>query len=694
MKRILVALGLAFAIHNALAEDGYALWLRYSQIGDAQWAAAYRGAFQSVSVVGNGATCDAIRKELEQALPSILGGEVSFGAPGQAMLRVGSFGALESAGLSLENVDTAKLGPDGFVIRKQKNGERSVTIVAGNTEVAALYGTFHLLRLLQTGGELSQVEVTSVPRIKHRVLNHWDNLSGSIERGYAGQSLWKWKELPQTLDPRYTDYARACASIGINATVLNNVNAQPEILRRDYLEKVAALAEVFRPYGIRVMLCPVFNAPMRLDGLKTADPRDPAVADWWRRKADEIYALIPDFGGFLVKASSEGQPGPQNYGASHAEGANMMARAVAPHGGLVVWRAFVYEPWGDPDRAKCAYKEFVPLDGQFLPNVVVQVKNGPLDFQPREPFHPIFGAMPKTPLGLELQITKEYLGHSTHLVYLAPLWKEVLDADTFSKGPGSSVARVVEEAVNGRETSLVAGVANTGSERNWCGHHFDQANWYAFGRLAWDSGLSSEAIADEWIRATWSVDPGVIAAIKAIMLPSREVTVNYISPLGLHFLCEKGFHYAPQRNLRVDDDTIRPDWKTQYYHRAGADGIGFDRSPSGSDAVSQYHPPVRAKFSDPATCPEEHLLWFHHLPWTHRMKSGRTLWQELQERYNRGVADCERMREEWRLLVGKIDPERHREVLKRLDAQVESAHQWQATCLKAFGAFAGKSRGD
>jgi alpha-glucuronidase len=400
---------------------------------------------------------------------------------------------------------------------------------------------------------------------------------------------------------------------------------------------------------------------------------------------DEIYRLIPDFGGFVVKANSEGQPGPQDYGANHDDGANLLAAALEPYGGMVLWRAFVYDAATDADRAKCAYEEFVPLDGKFQPNVLLQVKNGPVDFQPREPFHPLFGAMAKTPLALELQITQEYLGQSIHLVYLASMWKEVLDSDTYAKGPGTTVARIVDGSAGDGATSAIVGVANTGSDRNWCGHHFAQANWYAFGRLAWDAGISAEAIADEWIRMTWSNDPVVVDVIKLMMLGSWEACIDYMTPLGLHHIMQEGHHYGPDPGF---DGAPRADWNNVYYHRADAEGVGFDRSSSGSNAASQYHSPLREQFDDMAACPERLLLWFHHVGWHHRLRSGSVLWEELQRHYDAGVAYVQEMVRTWQSLQGKIDPERHRHVSERLEQQMENAQLWRQVCISYFGRFA------
>jgi alpha-glucuronidase len=438
-----------------------------------------------------------------------------------------------------------------------------------------------------------------------------------------------------------------------------------------------------RPYGIRVYLSANFAAPRLLGRLPTADPLDPAVARWWKDKAAEIQAIIPDFGGFLVKANSEGQPGPQDYGRTHADGANVLADAVAPHGGIVMYRAFVYDADVDPDRVKRASKEFVPLDGRFRDNVFVQVKNGPLDFQPREPFHPMFGAMPKTPLMAELQITQEYLGHSTHLVYLAPMWKEFLDADTYAKGRGTTVARVIDGTTHAYRDTGMAGVANTGDDPNWTGHHFAQANWYAFGRLAWNANLTSETVAGEWTRMTWGHAPEVVSTIGSMLADSRETFVNYTMPLGLHHLIG-GDHYAP---MPENPDPRRADWSAIYYHRADERAIGFDRTASGSNAVGQYFPPLPGRWGDPATVPEQLLLWFHRLPWDHRLKSGRTLWEELVEHYTRGAEGAKSLEARWQTLKGRVDDERFAAVAAKLRQQSEDAAAWRDKCLRYFQQF-------
>ncbi|MGP1536031.1 alpha-glucuronidase [Prevotella heparinolytica] len=552
------------------------------------------------------------------------------------------------------------LAADGFKIVCSEGNIR----VISPTGTGLLYAAYHLLRLQESGQAIAST--TENPAYTLRILNHWDNTDRTVERGYAGESLWDWEKLPHTLSESYKDYARANASIGINGTVLNNVNASPEILSAEYLSKVKTLADVFRPYGIRVYLSVNFASPMVLDSLPTADPLDKRVIRWWKKKAGEIYGLIPDFGGFLVKANSEGQPGPCDFGRTHADGANMLADALKPHKGIVMWRAFVYSP-SDADRAKQAYLEFKPLDGQFRPNVIVQVKNGPVDFQPREPYSPLFGTMRHTPLMVEFQITQEYLGHSNHLVYLAPMWKEF-----FGLVPPSTL-------------KAVAGVSNIGSDANWCGHPFAQANWYAFGRLAWNPSLSSEAIADEWLRQTFSKEKEFVEPIGRLMLRSHEAAVDYMMPLGLHHIFAWGHHYGPEPWCDVPG--ARPDWMPSYYHRADGNGIGFDRSRTGSDATAQYPDSLCRLYDDPATCPEPYLLWFHHLPWNHRMKSGRTLWDELCHRYDSGVQQVREFQKTWDRVESLIDAERFRDVQSRLKTQLRDAVWWKDACLLYFQEF-------
>jgi alpha-glucuronidase len=659
------ALLAALAACNAQAEDGYRLWLRYDRLEDTSARAAYAGAASRI------------------VLSTESGAESPIIGAARDELMAGVAGMLDmTASVAVERSPRrdAALGDEGYSISRR--GDDSVVITA-NGDSGALYGAFALLRRIQTRQPVASLGVTSSPRIHRRILDHWDNLNRTVERGYAGYSLWEWYALPGYLSPRYRDYARACASVGINGAVLTNVNADALALTPPYLEKVAALAGVFRPYGIRVYLSARFSAPIELGGLKTADPLDPGVIAWWRAKADEIYRYIPDFGGFLVKANSEGQPGPQDYGRTHADGANLIADAVAPHGGIVMWRAFVYEVQPKVDRVNQAYNEFSKLDGKFRSNVVLQIKNGPLDFQPREPFHPLFGAMPHTRLAIELQITQEYLGASLQLAYLGPLFQEALNSDTYAAGPGSTVARVVDGSLGKGGLSVIAGVANTGTDRDWTGHPLAAANWYAFGRLAWDHSLDAAQIADEWTRMSFSNDARVTAALGRMLAASREVVVNYSMPLGLHHIMATDYHYGPGPWA----DAGRPDWTPAYYHRADAAGLGADRTAKGTNALADYAPELARLWGDPDTCPENLILWFHHVPWDRRMKSGRTLWDELCLRYQQGVDGVRQMQRDWESLAGLVDPERFTHVRSLLERQEKDACEWRDACTLYFQQF-------
>jgi alpha-glucuronidase len=657
----------------ARGEDGYELWLRYRPLPAAQARAWNERATQLVMDAATPVRA-AARAELLRGLAGMLGRAPALAERGTRAGALIAGTPASSPLLARLDIDTRSLGPEGFLVRSMTVDGRRATVIAGNDDRGVLYGVFHYLRLMQTGPPPGVLDVRETPRTKLRLLNHWDNLNRHVERGYAGQSIWDWWRLPGYVDPRYTDYARANASIGINGAVLNNVNANATILTPPFLQKVAAIAGALRPYGIRVYLSARFSAPMEIGGLKTADPLDPAVRQWWRDKATQIYSAVPDFGGFLVKANSEGQPGPQDYRRTHADGANMLAEALAPHGGIVMWRAFVYSQDNPDDRAKQAYTEFKLLDGQFRDNVLVQVKNGPIDFQPREPFSPLFGAMPGTPLMMEFQITKEYLGFATHLAYLGTLYEEVLRADTYARGPGSTVAKVVSGELDSHALSGMAGVANIGADRNWSGSVFDQANWYAFGRLAWNPAQSARDIAGDWVRMTLSSDQSVVAPVVGMMMSSREAVVDYMTPLGLHHLMGRGHHYGP---MPWDAAGPRADWTPVYYHRADRQGIGFDRGRSGSNAVGQYAPEVAAGFGDLQRVPEEYLLWFHHLPWTHRMRSGRTLWEEMVGRYTRGVDTVKAFVATWAKLEGRIDAERFAQTAAFLAIQQQEAQWWR-----------------
>lgn len=664
----------------ARAEDGYDLWLRYRP---AEGAAAARIAAHAnvIMAPGDSATMQAIRDELQRGVGGMTGTSPALSdtiQPGALWL------ATPKTAPALP-VKTNDLGQEGYAIRSIRVEGKPVTLIAANSDSGLLHGAFHWLRLAQSGAVLDAIDIRSAPRIDLRLLNHWDNLDGTVERGYSGSSIWDWWRLPDWKGPRYTDYARANASIGINGTVLNNVNAKSDSLTAPYIAKAAALADVFRPYGIKVYLSVKWTAPMELDGLKTADPLDPTVAAWWKAKADEIYAAIPDFGGFLVKANSEGQPGPQDYNRTHADGANMLAAAVKPHGGIVMWRAFVYAHDDPDDRAKQAYADFKPLDGQFADNVIVQVKNGAIDFQPREPFHPLFGAMPKTPLMMEFQITKEYLGQSTHLTYLGPLFEETLKSDTFAKGKGSTVAKVIDGSLDGHRLTGIAGVANIGTDRDWSGSIFNQADWYAFGRMAWNPDLTADAVAREWAALTFTPDKAVVEPMVAMMMGSREAAVDYMTPLGLAHVMNTGHHYGPAPWV---SDLARPEWNPVYYHKADATGIGFDRTKTGSNAIAQYAPPIAKRLADPRTTPERDLLWFHHLPWDYRLASGETLWDGMVHRYDRGVAYVAGMRATWEGLRPMIDAERFAQTQTFLDIQQKEAQWWRDASIAYFQSIA------
>ena len=557
------------------------------------------------------------------------------------------------------------IAKDGYTIKSQ---DAKIVITASN-DAGLLYGAYHLLRLQETGQSCDQLNISEQPTYDLRILNHWDNPNGTVERGFAGKSIFL------NPDPeRMKIYARANASVGINGTVLNNVNAKPEALTTESLQKAKSIADQLRPYGIRVYLSINFASPIKVGGLETADPLNAEVVKWWKEKVNEIYKLIPDFGGFLVKANSEGEPGPQDFGRTHADGANMLAGVLKPHKGIVMWRAFVYAPQS-PDRANQAYLEFMPLDGQFADNVIIQIKNGPVDFQPREPYSPLFTAMQKTPMMVEFQITQEYLGAANHLVYLAPMWQEFFSF------------------VKPQTLKAMAGVANIGDNTNWCGHHFAQANWYAFGRLAWNPSLTSEQIAKEWLAQTFSLGSAVAnsqlsvlnSQLLKMMLDSREACVSYMMPLGIHHIFAGTHHYGPEpwyapRGLRAD-------WTPPYYHKADSIGLGFDRTLTGSANVKQYPDNLCRLYNDINTCPENLLAWFHHVPWDHKMKSGRTFWDELCHKYDEGVHETRRFLAIWDAMQPYIDAQRFEEVQRKLRIQARDSEWWRDACLLYFQTF-------
>lgn len=683
---ILLAAGLNLLQPSVIkGENGHKLWLRYKLISNPELLQAYRAKIQGVLLSTRSETMKAVRNELKIGLEGLLDRKVNFirSVDQKGVLVVGTpSNSPVIASLDLTD-QLEQVGKEGYIIKNiEINGNKSI-IVAANTDIGVLYGTFGFLRLLQTHQPLTDLDIISAPKVENRILDHWANLNSTVERGYAGLSIWNWANLPQYKSPRYTIYARANASIGINGTVLNNVNADQRILTEKFLKKAAALADIFRPYGIQVYLSIPFDAPVTLGNLDTYDPLNKKVQKWWKKKVNQIYRMIPDFGGFLLKANSEGQPGPQVYERTYAQGANMLARALKPHGGILMLRTFVYDEHSKEDRARQAYEAFVPLDGKFASNVILQVKNGPIDFQPREPFHPLFGALPNTQTMLELQITQEYLGHTHWLVYLAPLYKEALEADTYARGKGSTVAKVIDGSLFGYDKTAIAGVANTGNAINWTGHPFGQANWYAFGRLAWNHGLSSAEIAEEWTRMTFTNDPVFVKKVKKMMLASRQIAVLYTMPLGLTHLFSQPKHWAPAP--WHDEGPL--EWRSTYYHRADSMGIGFDRTASGSNQIEQYFPPVTKKFANIKTTPEKYLLWFHHVSWDYEMESGRTLWEELVYKYYQGVDSVQWMQNIWASLAGKIDHQRYHHVKALLELQYIEAVWWRNACLLYFQTF-------
>ena len=577
----------------------------------------------------------------------------------------------------LSSVETAvnpALPAEGYHIY-DKDGVRHID---AGSEAGLRYGVYALQRAEVLGEARPGMDLQEAPAYDLRLLNHWDNLDDSVERGYAGGSMWEWTS-PSIPEARIRHYGELCASVGLNGAVLNNVNSNPLMLDAAHIARVAQIADILREYGIKAYIAIKWTSPIALDGLKSGDPLDPAVQKWWQDKAAEIYKAIPDFGGFLVKANSEGQAGPQDYGRTHADGANMLARALAPYGGIVMWRAFVYAPTS-PDRANQALEEFLPLDGQFDDNVIVQIKNGPVDFQPREPFSPLFGKMRNTKMMMEFQITQEYLGFSNHIAYHGTTWEECLRSDTYRDGAGSPVSDMI---------TAIAGVANTGQDPNFCGYVMAQANWYAFGRLAWNPDLSAEDIADEWIRQTFLVPDGMsegafqtrfVNPLRGILMDSREAVVNYEMPLGLHHLFG-GTHYGP---IPWDKMPPRPDWRPSYYHQADANGIGFDRTATGSDNVHQYNEPLASQFGNLDTCPENLILWFHHVPWDYKMRSGRTLWEELCLHYDTGISQVEDYRRIWESLKPYVAPALYEEVATKLLIQRNDAQWWRDACVGYF----------
>lgn len=574
--------------------------------------------------------------------------------------------------LVVDNSKNDAIIGDGFII----NANEKYVKIEAKTSAGALYGVYEYLRLYTSGTKVVNNYVSN-PAYQIRILNHWDNPDGSVERGYAGKSIWFDGGKIHFRDDIDT-YARANASIGINGTVIDNVNADPKVLSTEMLRDIKTIADRLRPYNIKVYLAVNFSSPAAIGGLKTSDPLDTDVINWWTNKCIEIYKLIPDFGGFLVKANSEGLPGPMDFGRTHADGANMLAKALKPHGGIVMWRAFVYNPQGG-DRAKQAYDEFMPLDGKFDDNVIIQIKNGPIDFQPREPFSPLFGALKNTQIMPELQITQEYLGYSDHLCYLATMWKEFLDYPTYHNN------MTVEETTLNQKLTAFSGVANTGTMKNWCGYIMAQSNWYAFGRLAWNPRLTAKQIAEEWIKQTITCNEKAVNTISDIMMHSREAVTDYMTPLGLHHLMGWSDHWGPEP--WCDIPGAREDWMPRYYHKAAIDGIGFDRSSKGTNAVEQYQEPLKSMFDNPTLCPKEFVLWFHHLPWDYQMADGNTLWQSLCTHYNNGVQQVAKFQKDWSTLKGCVPDNIYKEVAAKLEVQYDEAQWWRDGCVLYFNTF-------
>lgn len=669
----------------AMAEDGHEAWLRYHALSKAQ-IARYAPMTATLVTGTSSLTLDAAAAELRLGISGLLRR-----TPGSARA-VSTDGAVvigtpaSSPAIASLHLNLSGAGKEGFVLRSTAMNGHKATVIAANSDIGVLYGAFAFLRRMQTGASLDNLDITDAPKLMVRVLNHWDNLDGSIERGFAGASLWRWQTLPAYRDPRYREYARLNASIGINGAVLNNVNTSANSLTTGYIEKTAALAEEFRPYGVHVWMAPRFSAPQEIGHLKTSDPLDPQVRAWWKAKVEEIYKAIPDFGGFLVKANSEGQPGPQEYGRSHSDGANMFADLLAPHGGIVMYRAFVYDDPGKDwhiDRVAEAYRIIKPSDGQFRDNVLVQEKEGPLDFQPREPFAPLFGAMPKSNMAVEFPVTKEYTGQGADLTYTGFMYEQIYRSDTFAHGPGSTVAKIV---MNQKLTGT-AGVANIGNDRNWTGSIFNQANWYAYGRFAWNPESSAKAVGEEWSRMTFGNDPKTVTTTVNMLMNSWPAMMDYQAPIGLTFqeLDGANTHYGPWPWL---DSPRRSDWADVYFNRADEVGLGVDRSHTGYNTAAQYNSPLKEQFDDITTTPEEFLLWFHHTPWDHRMKSGRTMWEELQFTYSKGLSGVEAMQKQWDGLKVGIDAERFTAVKQYLAMQHRGAVWFRDASLAYFQTFA------
>lgn len=670
IKRLIAYLLASSTLLSIQAQNGYDLWLNYFPIQNPTAINSYSDLLSTIDIDTKNPTGKVIFEEFSLATYKMLG----------------IYPALSPSA----NIEFKKSGHDslsllpaeGYIIRHKLNENKNSLIVFANDDAGWLYAAYRILKEIQLGSFLTQeADIIDYPSIQLRILNHWDNLDRTVERGYAGFSLWNWHTLPDIIEPRYIDYARANASIGINAVALTNVNSNALLLTPQYLEKIKALADAFRPYNIKIILTARFSAPIEIGGLKTADPLEKEVQEWWNKKTAEIYDYIPDFTGFLVKANSEGQPGPQDYQRTHADGANMLARAVAPFNGIVMWRAFVYSNETPEDRFKQAYNEFKPLDGKFEKNVIIQVKNGPIDFQPLEPFHPLFGAMPQTPLMMEFQITQEYLGMATHLAYLAPMYKEVLDMPTFRPNQNATVANIITGIQDNHTLSAIAGVANIGNDVNWTGHPLAQSNWYAFGKLAWNPSISSEEILEEWIYQTYPLTDEDSDVLSKIMLQSWSTLVKYMTPLGLHHIMGWSHHFGPAPWI---DNKHRADWTSVYYHKADSIGIGFDRTETGSSALSQYAKEIQDLYKNKEKMDERYLLWFHRVKWEDRLQNGKTVWENLCLQYDEGVKEMKSLVQQFKTIKSSFDAPTAKHIEQLLQLQLKEAQWWRDACLAYF----------
>ena len=666
---------------NVRLNSGYNMWLNYKPIQDPKILNYYRSSLTNIVFQHSSKTTIVIKEELSKALEKLLDEKVVFNNKVQkgSLIFLNSKYSIHRKYVSKKTISELEtIGNEGYLILNKKLNGNKTTLILANSDIGLLYGSFHLLRLIQTRQNLSKIDIKESPKVKYRIANHWDNLDRSVERGYAGLSIWNWEELPLKISRRYKDYARFCASIGINSVVINNVNADARFISTENLKKIAILEDIFSPYGLKIFIAINFNSPQIIGNLDTADPLNEKVVYWWKKKVEEIYQYIPHMGGFLVKADSEGQPGPNSYGRTHADGANMLAKSLTPYQGVVMWRAFVYGK-KQKDRIREAYDEFKPLDGLFDDNVIIQVKKGPLDFMPKEPFSPLLGALKNTNTMIEFQVTQEYLGNENHLLYKGAMYDEILKSDTYAEGKGTLVGDVISGKTYDYKHTGMAGVVNPGMAENWTGHPFVQSSWYAFGRLAWNYKEDPWIIAKDWVKMTFSNNEEVVKKIIKIMKLSERAAVNYREPLGLTHIGNSS-HYGPAP------------WssRSNYFHQADEYGLGYDRSKTGSNAIAQYNEPLQSLFNNKKTTPEELLLWFHHVSWEYKMKSGMSMWEELVAHYYKGVEEVKEIQKLWSTLSGVIEKEKFTEIDNLLKRQLHDAIIWRDSCVLYFQLFSKK----